>query len=51
METIFAGAAQYDNDVRAYRTISGMKSSLAEGSWTFQLPLGYVKREGIVCID
>ena len=51
MEIVFAAAAQHDNDVRADRTRKGMTASLARGRWTFQLPLGYVKQDGIVRID
>jgi site-specific DNA recombinase len=51
MESVFAAAAQYDNDVRAQRTSDGMRASLAKGRWTFQLPLGYVKRDGRVQVD
>ena len=42
METILAGFAQFDNDVRADRTIAGMKAALDKGRWTFQAPLGYL---------
>ncbi|PYV73991.1 MAG: hypothetical protein DMG97_09855, partial [Acidobacteria bacterium] len=31
METILAGFAQFDNDIRATRTIQGMKRKLQEG--------------------
>jgi site-specific DNA recombinase len=41
METIFAGIAQLDNDVRAERTTVGMKAALERGRWTFGVPLGY----------
>jgi site-specific DNA recombinase len=41
METIFAGIAQLDNDVRAERTTAGMKAALDHGRWTFGVPLGY----------
>ena len=45
METVFAGAAQYDNDVRAQRTCVGMQAALEKGQWTFQLPVGYVNTQ------
>ena len=46
METIFAGVAQLDNDVRSERTVAGMKSNLQAGRWTFKAPLGYLNTRG-----
>ncbi len=43
MEGILAAAAQFDNDVRAERTVAGMKTALGKGRWTFQAPLGYLR--------
>jgi site-specific DNA recombinase len=40
-EVIFAGMAQFDNRVRAERTIAGMKATLENGRWTHGAPLGY----------
>jgi site-specific DNA recombinase len=45
LETILAGFAQFDNDVRALRTVQGMQQRLREGIWPFRPPLGY-RREG-----
>ena len=42
METIFAGVAQLDNELRAARTRVGMKAALEDGKWTFPPPLGYI---------
>lgn len=42
METILAGFAQFDNDVRAARTKLGQAHRLREGIWPFKPPLGYV---------
>jgi DNA invertase Pin-like site-specific DNA recombinase len=42
METILAGFAQFDNDVRAARTRLGQVHRLREGIWPFKPPLGYV---------
>ena len=42
MEGIIAAMAQFDNDVRAERTIEGMKARLERGGWTFPPPIGYV---------
>src|SRR5579863_7730200 len=41
LETILAGFAQFDNDVRATRTVQGMKRKLAEGISPWHPPLGY----------
>src|SRR5713226_1343534 len=41
METILAGFAQFDNDIRAMRTVQGMKSRLQEGISPWHPPLGY----------
>jgi len=41
METMLAGVAQLDNDVRSERTTVGMKAALADGRWMFSPPLGY----------
>ena len=41
MEGVLAAVAQFDNDVRAEKTVVGMKEALARGRWTFQAPLGY----------
>lgn len=46
METVFAGIAQLDNDVRAERTTAGMKTALERGRWTFGAPLGYLRTGG-----
>lgn len=46
METILAGFAQFDNDVKAERTKAGMKTALDQGRWTFGPPLGYVRTGG-----
>src|SRR2546427_7214025 len=41
MQNMLAAIAQFDNDVRAERTIAGMKAALERGRWTFDPPLGY----------
>lgn len=41
METILAGFAQFDNDIRATRTVQGMKRKLQEGIFPWGPPLGY----------
>ena len=46
MESILASFAQFDNDVRAERTVAGMKAANLAGRWTFKAPLGYVNGKG-----
>jgi len=41
METILAGFAQFDNDIRAMRTVQGMRRKLQEGIFPWRPPLGY----------
>jgi len=41
LETILAGFAQFDNDVRAMRTVQGMRRKLQDGIFPWKPPLGY----------
>jgi site-specific DNA recombinase len=41
LETILAGFAQFDNDVRAARTVQGMRRKIQEGIFPWRPPLGY----------
>lgn len=41
METILAGFAQFDNDIRALRTVQGMRRRIQEGIFPWKAPLGY----------
>ena len=41
MENIIANVAQFDNDVRAERSIGGMKDAVREGRYVWQAPYGY----------
>src|SRR5207253_11362475 len=41
LETILAGFAQFDNDVRAMRTVQGMRKKLHDGLFPWNAPLGY----------
>ncbi len=41
METILAGFAQFDNDIRAVRTVQGMRRKIQEGIFPWRAPLGY----------
>jgi len=43
IESIMAVVAQFDNDVRAARTVAGMREGLGRGRWMWRAPLGYVK--------
>ncbi len=42
MEGVLAAFAQFDNDVRAERTVAGMKAAIEKGRWTFQAPIGFL---------
>ena len=42
METILAGFAQFDNDIRAVRTVQGMRRKIQEGIFPWGPPLGYL---------
>ncbi len=41
METILAGFAQFDNDIRALRAVQGMRRKLQEGIFPWKPPYGY----------
>jgi len=41
LETILAGFAQFDNDVRATRTVQGMRRKIQEGIFPWKAPFGY----------
>jgi site-specific DNA recombinase len=41
METILAGFAQFDNDIRAARTVQGMRRKIQEGIFPWKAPFGY----------
>jgi site-specific DNA recombinase len=41
MENIIANVAQFDNDVRAERSINGMKEAVREGRYVWYAPVGY----------
>lgn len=41
MENIIANVAQFDNDVRAERSIGGMKQAVTEGRYVWMAPRGY----------
>jgi site-specific DNA recombinase len=41
LETVLAGFAQFDNDIRAARTLQGMRRKIQEGLFPWKAPLGY----------
>lgn len=41
LETILAGFAQFDNDLRAARTLQGMRRKMQEGLFPWKPPFGY----------
>jgi len=41
MRNIIGSFAQYENDVRAERTIGGMKRAIESGRWCWRAPIGY----------
>ncbi|HET9285298.1 MAG TPA: recombinase family protein [Candidatus Angelobacter sp.] len=41
LETILAGFAEFDNDIRAMRSVQGMRRRIQEGIFPFKPPLGY----------
>lgn len=53
MENIIANVAQFDNDVRAERSINGMMDAVREGRYVWLAPLGYsnVKDSGKSTIE
>lgn len=51
METIFAGIAQLDNDVRSERTSNGMRARFLSGLHTGIPPLGYRNENGYIVKD
>ncbi len=46
VETVLAGFAQLDNDVRSERTKNGMRARFLSGLLTFKAPLGYINEGG-----
>src|SRR5579872_3144946 len=46
METILAGFAQFDNDIRAQRTVQGMRRKIQEGIFPWGPPYGYKSAVG-----
>ncbi len=51
LETILAGFAQHDNDVRSERTRNGMRARFLSGLHTGVVPLGYLNQNGYAVKD
>lgn len=51
LEAILAAAAQFDNEIRAVRTVNGMRSRVEQGSWPHTAPVGYLKQDRRVIPD
>ncbi len=51
LETVLAGFAQHDNDVRSERTKNGMKARFLSGLITNHAPLGYINQSGYALKD
>jgi len=45
MANVLASWAQFDNDIRAERTVKGMIEALKEGRWVHKAQIGYVFKE------
>ena len=43
LETVLAGSAQFENELRTERAVNGMKGKLSKGYWIYQAPFGYLK--------
>ena len=41
IEGVLAATSQFDNEVRAERTVAGMNQALRRGRWPFKAPIGY----------
>lgn len=46
METILAGFAEFDNNLRALRTVQGMRRKIQEGIFPWKPPIGYKSAAG-----
>jgi site-specific DNA recombinase len=51
LEAILAAAAQFDNEIRAIRTVTGMRVRVEQGKWPHSAPIGYKKIRGRVVSD
>jgi site-specific DNA recombinase len=51
LEAILAAAAQFDNEIRAIRSLTGMRMRVEQGEWPHDAPIGYKKLNKRVVID
>jgi site-specific DNA recombinase len=51
LEAILAAAAQFDNEIRSIRTVSGMRVRVEQGKWPHSAPIGYKKIRKKVVAD
>lgn len=51
LEAILAAAAQFDNEIRAIRSIGGMRARVEQGGWPHSVVIGYKKVNGRVVRD
>lgn len=51
LEAILAAAAQFDNEIRAIRSLTGMRQRVEQGEWPHDAPVGYKKLNKRVMID
>lgn len=51
LEAILAAAAQFDNEIRAIRSLTGMKMRVEQGEWPHSTTIGYKKLHRSVVID
>ena len=53
MESVIADVAQFDNDMRAERSVGGMKQATIEGRYVWMAPIGYdnirINGKGSIC--
>lgn len=51
LETVLAGFAQHDNDVRSERTKNGLRARFLAGKVTNRVPYGYINEKGYALKD
>lgn len=51
IETILAGFAQHDNDIRSERTKNGLRARFLAGLFSGPAPLGYINLNGVAVTD
>lgn len=51
LEAILAAAAQFDNEIRAIRSIGGMRARVEQGGWPHSVVIGYKKVNGRIMRD